>query len=237
MDFNNMQTWHYLALGGAGILILGVVLYFLPVGKMKIPGVIVAAFGGLGTGLAVGIIFMAGFGYLPVAMDARPGGQDQGGEAKQVRLAGGDPKGKGGGFGGPGGGAPKGKGGFGGPGGFGPPPKMQLVNLVNTLNTFVDQPVSINLSAEDRAAIAKELEGLSTASEIKDEDAKAKLEAIQKILEKNNRKALETVGYRWTGEPKGGFPKGGFPKEPPPNPFKQGSPAEHLKSLMERLKK
>jgi hypothetical protein len=202
---------------------------------MKIPGVIVAAFGGLGTGLAVGIIFMAGFAYQPLAPDAPVGGQDRRAEVKQVRLGGDDPKGKGAGFAGPGGGNPKDKGGFGGPGGFGPPPKMQLVNLVNALNALVDKPVTVSLSSEDRAAIAKELEGLDTASEIKDEDAKAKLEAIQKILEKNNRKALETVGYRWAGEPKGGPPKGGFP--PSPNPFKDGTPAEHLKSLMERLSK
>jgi hypothetical protein len=114
---------------------------------------------------------------------------------------------------------------------------MQLVNLVNALDTVVDKPVSVNLSPEDRAAIAKELEGLDSASEIKEDDAKAKLEAIQKILEKNNRKAMETVGYRWAAEPKGGPPKGGFPKDSPPNPFKDGSPAEHLKSLMERLTK
>jgi hypothetical protein len=234
MDFNNMQTWHYFAIGGAGILVLGIILYFLPVGKMKIPAVITTAFGALGAGLAAGIIFMGLFGYSVRAPDAQTGDPDQ--QAAGLKMGEpGAPKGKGGG--GPGGGAPKGKGGFGGGGGgFGPPPpKMQLVNLVNALDTVVDKPVAVILSPEDRVAIAKELEGLDTASEIKDEDARTKLEAIQKILEKNNRKALETVGYRWAGEPKGGPPKGGFPKDPPPNPFKEGTPAEHLKSLMERL--
>ena len=38
MDFNNMQTWHYFSLGGGGLLVLGIIVYFLPVGKMKIPG-------------------------------------------------------------------------------------------------------------------------------------------------------------------------------------------------------
>lgn len=239
MDFNNMQTWHYFALGGAGLLVVGIIAYFLPVGKMKIPGVFVAALGGLAAGLAAGIIFMAGFGYRPLAPDAQPLDPE-----RDAQLQAGGPmaaKGKGGGGGpgggGPGGGGPKGKGG--GPGGFGgpPSPKMQLANLVNALDTVVDKPVTVTLSPEDRAAIVKQLEGLDSASEVKEEDARAKLEAIQKILEKDNRKALETVGYRWAGEPKGGFPKGGFPKEPPANPFKEGSAAEHLKSLMERLSK
>jgi hypothetical protein len=227
MDFNNMQTWHYFAVAGGGLLILGIIAYFLPIGKTKIPSVVVAAIGGLATGLAAGIIFMAGFGYKPFAPDAATGGQEQAAEQKMPGAGAPNPKGKFGG-GGPGG-NPKGKGGFGGPP---PSPKMQLANLVNVLDTVVDKPVSVTLSPEDRAAIAKQLEGLDSASEIKEEDARAKLEAIQNILEKNNRKSLETVGYRWAGDP-----KGGFPKEPPPNPFKEGAAAEHLKSLRERLAK
>jgi hypothetical protein len=118
-----------------------------------------------------------------------------------------------------------------------PTAKTQLANLVTALDTVVDRPVAVNLSPDDRAAIAKELAGLDAASELKEEDAKAKLDAIQKILEKD-RKSLETVGYRWAGDPKSGGPKGGFPqKEPPPNPFKEGTPAERLKSLLERLNK
>ena len=104
------------------------------------------------------------------------------------------------------------------------------------LDRIVDKPVSVNLSPEDRAAIAKQLEGLETANEIKEEDAQARLDAILKVLEKD-RHALETVGYRWPGAAKAGFGKGSFGKDPPPNPFKQGTAAERLKSLMERLNK
>lgn len=231
MDWNNIQTWHYFALGGGGLLVLGIIAYFLPVGKTKIPGVIVAALGGLAAGLAAGIIFMAGFGYKPIGPDTPVMGPDRGAEQKAGVVSVGEPKAKG-----PGG--PKGK--DRGPGGPPPSPKMQLANLVNVLDTVVDKPVTVTLSPEDRAAIVKQLEGLESASEIKEDDARAKLEAIQRILEKNNRKTLETVGYRWAGEPKdpkGGIGKGGFPKEPPPNPFKEGSAAEHLKSLLERLSK
>jgi hypothetical protein len=224
MNFNDLQTWHWFAIIGGGVLVLGLVLYFLPLGKVKIPGAITAAFGALGAGLAAGIIFMAGFGYKPFTPtgDTPSGDAEAKGEPKTP-----GPKGKTGG--GP---PPKGK-----TGGFAPPTaKAQLANLVTALDTVVDRPVTVNLLPEDRAAIAKELDGLDAASELKEEDAKAKLEAIQKILEKD-RKTLETVGYRWAGDAKGGFPKGGGPKEPPPNPFKEGTSAERLKSLMERLNK
>ncbi len=226
MDFNHMQTWHYFALIGGGVLVLGVILYFLPIGKMKIPEIITAAFGGLVAGVAFGIIFMAGFGYRPFApepvnqFDEAPTGPPPGPTAPM-------PKGKAGGRA-----TPKGKGGFGAP----PSSKMQLASLVAVLDRIVDKPVSVNLSPEDRSAIAKQLEGLDTANEIKEEDAKARLEAIQKVLEKD-REALEKVGYRWPGTPRGGFAKGGFGKDPPANPFKQEPAAERLKSLNERLTK
>jgi hypothetical protein len=224
MDFNNLQNWHYFALIGGAVLLLGIIVYFLPIGKMKIPAVITTAFAALGAGVAIGVIFMAGFGYKPNTpeADAAPVG-DGTGEPKNAGPA--MAKGKGGA-------APKGKGGPAAP----PSSKVQLARLVTALDSVVDKPVTVTLSPEDRAAIAKQLEGLETATEIKEDDAKARLEAIQKILEKD-RKALETVGYNWAGEPKAGGGKGGFGKDPPPNPFKEGSAAERLKSLMERLAK
>ena len=63
-----------------------------------------------------------------------------------------------------GGGAPKGGGGGPKGGGFGggpPGPRVQLVGLVNALDTLVDKPVTLTLSPEDRAAIAAQLKGLS----------------------------------------------------------------------------
>jgi hypothetical protein len=226
MDFTKIETWHWFCAFGGLVLLIGIVLYFLPAGRVKVPGVITAAFGALGAGLAAGIIFMAGFGYKPVNPPPPEGSPDESGEPLPMPKMAGIGKG-----------SPKGKGGF---GGFGAPPspRMQLASLVTALDTIVDKPVTVNLSPEDRAAIAKQLEGLDTASEIKDDDAKAKLEAIQKVLEKD-RKALETVGYRWATDGKGGAPKGkgGFGKDPPPNPFKEGTAAAQLKALLERLNK
>jgi hypothetical protein len=232
MDWNKIETWHWFCAFGGLVLLIGIVMYFLPAGKIKVPGVITAAFGALGVGLAAGIIFMAGFGYKPVTpppQEGNPEGEAANQGSGPMPTMPGMPKGKTGG-------APKGKGGFGGFGGP-PSPKVQLTSLVTSLETLVDKPVALNLSPEDRAAIMKELQGLDTASEIKDDEAKAKLEAIEKVLEKN-RKALETVGYRWSGEqPKGPGGKGGFGKDPPPNPFKEGTASERLKALMERLNK
>jgi hypothetical protein len=139
-----------------------------------------------------------------------------------------------GGMGKGGGGMGKGGGGFGGP----PNPRVQLVGLVNALETLVDHPVSLTLTSDEKAAIAEQLKGLDAAAEIKEEDAKARLDAILKVLEKN-RPPLEAVGFRWPapdgkGPPKGGF--GGAPKDSP-NPFAEGSSKEKLKSLQERLEK
>lgn len=226
MDWNNMQTWHYCAIGAASVLVLGLILYFLPVGKLKVPSVVTTAFAALGLGLALGVVFMAGFGYKPF----NPEGDGGGG-------GGGNPDGDGKGSPpklkmGPGG-MPKGPG---GPGGGGPPsPRVQLAALVGALDNVVDKPISVTLTAEERAAIAEQLKGLDAQAEVKDEDAKARLDAILKVIEKD-RKSLETVGYRWPGAPsaKGGF--GGGAKDSP-NPFKEGATHDRLKSLLDRLEK
>ena len=221
MDLNNMQTWHYGAIIGGGVLVVGLIVYFLPAGKLKIPGGITAAFGGLALGLAVGIVWMAGFGYQAHGPNVAST-DDSGADPKAGGPPGGGGKGGGGAPGGGKGGGGAGKGGNQkGGGGGAPNPKMQLVGLINALDTVADRPIAVNLTPENRAAIVEQLKGLDAAAEIKDEDAKAKLEAIQKIVEKD-RQALEAVGYRWvmpdgkTNAP----PKGAFPKDAP-NPFKR----------------
>ena len=221
MDLNDMQVWQYFAIAGGGVLVLGVIAYFLPLGKMKLPGVVTAAFGGVVAGLALGVLLMAGFGYkprrdepLPSDMSGPPGGVPKGGI--------GMPKG-----GMPKGGMPKGN--------FGPPAQSsrdQLASLLTALDTVADRPVTVNLTTEEKAAIVKELRALSEADEVNNDDAKARLDAILKIVEKH-QKTLETVGFR-TGPP----PKGGSSlAKDNPNPFKNGPAADHLKSLVERLGK
>ncbi|MBO0700337.1 MAG: hypothetical protein J2P46_18205 [Zavarzinella sp.] len=227
MDLNNMQMWQYFALSGGGLLVIAIILYFLPAGKLRLPGVVTAGFGGTTLGLALGILLMASFGYKPNRVESSPESE----EAANARGKAGPPGGmpKGGMM--PGGGMPK--------GGLGQPPssKVQLASLVTALDRVADRPVTITLTPDQRQAIAEQLKGLDSADELSETDAKAKLDAIHKIVEKD-KDALESVGYRGLSPArKGSGGGGGFggPKEPPPNPFKSGTAAEHLKSLSDRL--
>jgi hypothetical protein len=224
MDLNDMQVWQYFAIAGGAVLVIGVIAYFLPVGKLKLPAVVTAAFGGVVAGLALGVLLMAGFGYkahrddpLPSDMSGPPGlaGAPKGGMA--MPKGGGMPKG----------GLPKGN--FGAPA---PSSRDQLASLLTTLDTVADRPVTVNLTTEEKAAIVKELKALTEADEVNNEEAKARLDSILKIVEKH-QKTLETVGFR-TGPP----PKGGSSlAKDNPNPFKTGPAAENVKSLVERLSK
>jgi hypothetical protein len=220
VDWNNIQTWQYFALTGGGVLVLGLVLYFLPAGKMKIPGVITAAFGGLGAGLALGIVFMAGFGYTPSRRDVPI--DTESGEEARLRLM-------------PGGGMPMGPGEPAGP--KAPDPRVQLVDLVRSLERVADRPLTITLSTEQRTAIVEQLKGLDAADQITEDSARTRLEAIHKIVEKD-RTALEAIGYRGLGDAQGGGrPSGPSSKVNPANPFKGGPAADQLKSLLDRLAK
>lgn len=246
MNLDDLKTWHYVLIGGGIALVLSFILYFLPTKKLKVPGVLFAGLGGGALGVAFGVIWLAGFGYRinqpeegttdmtgkeggpPPAPPAGPGGFGKGGGAP-------------GGFG-KGGGAPggfgKGGAGKGGIGGGAPlTSRVQLVVLVNALDTLVDQPVALTLTPEERATVAQQLKGLDKANNVTDEDAKARLDTILKVVEKD-RKALEAIGYRWPTPEGKGPPKGGFaPPKDSPNPFNDAQAAERLKSLQERLDK
>jgi hypothetical protein len=225
MNLNDMAMWQWFAIAGGAVLLLSLIMYFLPAGKMKIPAVVTGSFGGLAAGLALGILLMASFGYKPTREQASSEGAG-GGPSQAPKMAGpGAPFAKG-----PGGPMPKGPG-FGGP----PPapsPKVQLAALVTALDTVADKPVTITLTPEQKSVIIDKLNGLDQRDEITDDDAKSRLDAIVKVVEKD-QKTLETVGFRTNPPAKGGL---GPPKESA-NPFKEGPAAERLKSLMERLNK
>lgn len=222
---NNLEIWYVVAIVGGIVLLLAVLLYLRGGRTIKVPAVLTSGAGGAAVGLGVGIIWLAGLGYRtdpPEQPDSGPAAK-----AGMAKAGPGAPK-----MGGP----PAGGGGGGGRGG--PSPRTQLINLVNSLDTVVDHPVSVTLTAPDRDAIAAQLRGLDTAEQIGDDDARKRLDAILKVLEKD-RKALEAVGFRWPGP----APKGGPPAPPPnailesPNPFKAPQTAERLKSLQDRLEK
>ena len=227
LDISNLPVWQYGLIIGGVLLFLGLLLYFLGVRKVKVAPVVPAGFGGIAAGLAAGVIWLGAFGYKPV------GTADEGVAPEAETKSAGAPKM--GGFPKAGGGLPKGG------GGAPPGPRVQLINLINALDVLVDRPVAVTLTAEDRTAISAQLRGLDAATEIKEDEARAKVDAILKVLEKD-RKAMEAIGYRWpTADPKA--PKGGPPAPPPsaltdsPNPFHAPQVSARLKSVQERLAK
>ncbi|VTS02291.1 unnamed protein product [Gemmata massiliana] len=168
-------------------------------------------------------------------------GMPGGGGGKGGKGGGGGGGGKGGGAkgGGGGGGAPGGGGGGGGaPGGQrGPSSKFQLAQLVNKLDALTKKPLVVELTADQKKQTKELLTGLEAADDLKEEDAKSKLDALLKLFE-GNKETLEAAGYRWPGGGGGGMGGGGMGGGmPPPNPFKVGEGADRLKSLQSTLGK
>jgi hypothetical protein len=232
VDLSKLESWHYGLLIGGALLVVGILLYFLGVRQIKVPAAVTAGFAGLAVGLAAGIVWLGAFGYKPVETprDDEPGAGEGGGPP---RMAGGPKMG--------GGGAPKMGGGGGAPkSGGGPPapsPRAQLLALIDALDRVLDRPVTVTLTTDERAAVARQLKGLDAAPEVKDDEAKDKLDAILKVVEKD-RKALEAVGYRWPiADPKaesGGPPQGLLTAS---NPFHEPNTAAKVQSVAERLAK
>lgn len=204
--------------------------------KAKVPTALASGIACLLLGGGIGAVTVwATMGKQDQQANAAPVVDDGKGDAKGGKAG---PPGMGGGMGGMGGGMGGGgkKGGGGAPGGGGgkgPSPKVQLAQLVNKLDTVTSQSLHIELNADQKKQVKELLAGLAEKDEISDEDAKAKLDALLKLLEPN-KKVMEDAGYRWPGGGGGGF--GGFGGGmggggPPANPFKEGAGAEHLKSL------
>ncbi len=180
----------------------------------KMPAAVVSGVVCLLVGVAGGVVVggIAGnpMQEMPAASADEPGSAD--GEK-------GEPEGQAKGGGAKGGGA---KGG--GRGGRGPSPKAQLTQLVTKIDQLTAQPLKIDLTSQQKTRMKDILAGLDAKEEISDEDAKAKFDELIKVVE-GNKATLEAAGYRWPGtrfQPQG---------ESPPNPFKEGEPATHLKSL------
>jgi hypothetical protein len=100
------------------------------------------------------------------------------------------------------------------------------------------KPLAVELDGEKKKKVLEQLRGLGEKDELKDEEAKEKLDALLKVLA-DDRDTLEAVGYRWPGAaaPAGGGRGGRGAAQAPPNPFKQENNREHLKALQQRLEK
>jgi hypothetical protein len=213
--------------------------------SLKVPLIIVCSVVSLGVGAAGGVGALLAMGYQrPAPPDAsaqnaanaqQPGtGGPGGGRGPGGGMMGGAP---GGGM--MGGGAP---GGGGRPGGGrgGPSPKAQLASLVTKLDQLSSKPLTIQLDADQKKKVQEQLKGLEDEDEMKDEDAKTRLDALLDLV-KDQRDTLEAAGYRWPGEG-GGFGGGGFGGgpgggNPNANPFKDAKNHEHLTSLQAQVAK
>jgi hypothetical protein len=120
-------------------------------------------------------------------------------------------------------------------GGMRPQSKTQLATLVTKLNQLTEKPLTIELTKDQKAKVQELIKGLAEAEELAEDDAKKRLDALLEVL-KESKATFEAAGYRWPGGQGGGGMMGGMPSTPP-NPFKEGAPSEHLKSLEARLKK
>jgi hypothetical protein len=173
--------------------------------------------------------------------DMAKGGNGEGkGGGMMGGKGGGMMGGKGGGMmGGKGGGmmGGKGGGGFGGPpdgmakggGGGRPTSKAQLASLVSKLDQLTNKPLQLKLTDDQRAKIAKQLDGLDAADGVSEEEAKKRLDAILAAIE-GDKETLEAAGFRWPGDNPPRTPQGD-------NPFAEGDAKEHLKKLQERVGK
>ena len=61
--WQQIDLYRYLAYGGGGLVLLALILYFIPGGRLKIPGVIGGVLGGLAAGAGAGVLAMASMGY------------------------------------------------------------------------------------------------------------------------------------------------------------------------------
>ncbi len=239
-SWTDMQLYHWLALAGGVLALLAVVLAIALRNRpaVRVPAAVAAALAAFLAGVGVGVIVLTYFGYHwekpespPSDPGAMAGGGGGGGGPMMMRM--GMPGG-----GGPGGGGRGGRGGRGG-GGGGPSPKVQLATLVDKLDVLTRKPLAVDLEGDKKKQVLEQLRDLGEKDELTDADAKAKLDALLKVLEPD-RATLEAAGYNWPGGGgggrggRGGRGRGG---EPPPNPFKLEENREHLKSLQQRLEK
>lgn len=220
LNWTDLTLYHFLAIGGAVLVLVALLLHFTPVARLKMPAVLLGVVGGLGTGIALGVLSMASLGYHfnPPPEETTPAL----GQGAPPRMQG--PPGM------PGRGMPPGGGGGGGRGmggGRGPNPKAQLATLVTKLDQLSGKPLHLALTPEQKKKVDEQLQKLDEEKELKEDDAKKRLDTLLTLL-KDQRETLEAAGYRWPGAGQGG---GGRPPADQPNPFTEEANAHHLKSL------
>lgn len=237
-NWNELEWYHYLALGDV-LIILAILLYFAARSRLKMPAIIMGIVGGVGAGAALGVAIVLAMIALNVQMD-----RDYAGGGDGTSAAGGGPPGMGKGGMGKGGmgkgGMGKGgmgKGGMGkggmAKGGAGPSPQTQLATLVSKLDLLTHKPLAVSLDTEQKKKMRESLDKLDSEKSLSDEQARAKLDDLRKILTEEQRKTLGDAGFRWPAQ---GGAAPGAATEAPPNPFSDGENKDHLKSLLAEMK-
>ena len=220
IDFKNMQTYHYFMIGGGGLVLIAIILYFLKGKTVKVSAFFATTLGCLAVGFGAGIVTLAALGYNWNVKE-RPE------QPPPAAPPGGMPAGMapmGGGMGGKGDGANKGGG---KKGGGGPSSKIQLVSLVTRLNQLTGPPLKIELNDERKSEVAEQLKDLHSLEELSDDVATQRLNALLDIF-KDDRPTLEKAGFSM-----GGSGLGALAKEK--NPFNTDAVKDVLKSMQERV--
>jgi hypothetical protein len=224
-----------IASGVVGVLAL--LLYFVPVSKVRVPAIALGAVAGVGVGAAIGMAATLFYGDTVLAEYRGRGVDMASSKGAGASRKGADPSAKA-----PlaSAGAPQGKGGGNGRASA-PDPKAQLAQLITKLDLLASKSLVLDLTSDQKQKIQEKLAGLDEESDLSTDGAKARLDGLLEIVE-GQRTTLEAAGYRWPGAGGGGRggPGGGGgggmmgnaqPPRGPSNPFKDGANNQHLKSL------
>src|SRR5437773_5774580 len=145
-DFADMNVYNYLAIGGGAVAVLAILLYFIPVTRIKLPAVIVSTVSSLAAGVGIGVLAMASYGYhWETRSQANAAAATEEGRAAPRMMmagAGGGPQGMKGPGGGPG---------MAGGGARGPSSKSQLASLVAKLDLLTGKPLRLELTDDQKA--------------------------------------------------------------------------------------
>jgi hypothetical protein len=212
-DFKNMETYRYFIVGGAGLVVIAILLYLLKGKRIKVSAFFATTIGAIALGFGIGVITLGAAGYH---------WEDQKDEEPQVKApnnaGGGNPEPK------------KGQNPNPKKGGNAASAKLQLAAYVVKLNQLTETPLTINL-ADRKAKVAEQLKDLDTVEMLSNDDAQTRLNALKEVLDKDNA-TLDAAGLDLARA--GTVGKG---KEPPANPFKDGTNKTALNALRERLSK
>jgi hypothetical protein len=243
VEWQNTDLFRYLVIGCGVLAVLAIILYFLPVRRLRVPAVILGVLTGAAAGFGAGVLAVTFYGYEKPSRSegggegggggAAPGGMGGGGGGMRGMMGGGGGGMRGGGGGGGMrggggmGGGMRGGGGRGGPmaGGGGPGSKTQLVALVTKLDVLTAKPLEVKLNEDQKSKIREKLKGLKEKNDLSEDEAKSLLDAILEIV-KDDQETLTAAGFR------------PVPTNPDVrlNPFRDDGPnADHLKSLQTRL--